>query len=157
VLCVLASSAAQIVARRFGASGRPPQAFGLVVLAVGLVLLVAASPAHSLALLALASLAAGAGHGLAFINAQQELNELAPPERRGEVTAAFVACIYFVVASSAICVGLLDQVSSLPVAIALVAAVLVALTLTTAAWQLRRVDGASTRSVPSTGPSRLPP
>jgi MFS family permease len=155
-LSVIASSVVQIAARRFVASGRAPQAVGLLVLATGLGLLVAASPAHSLALLALASLAAGAGHGLAFINAQQELNELAPPERRGEVTAAFVACIYFVVACSAIGVGLLGQVASLAVALALVAAVLVALALTTAIWQLRRAGGASTRSAPSSGLSRPP-
>jgi len=143
-LSVIASSVVQIAARRFVASGRTPQAVGLVVLASGLALLVVASPAHSLALLAVASLAAGAGHGLAFINAQQELNELAPPDRRGEVTAAFVACIYFVVAGSAIGVGLLAEVASLAVALGLVAAVLVALALTTAVWQLGRA-GAFTR------------
>jgi MFS family permease len=143
-LSVIASTVVQIAARRFVASGRAPQAVGLVVLASGLALLVAASPAHSLALLAAASLAAGTGHGLAFINAQQELNELAPPDRRGEVTAAFVACIYFVVACSSIGVGLLDEVASLAVALALVAAVLVALALTTAVWQLRRA-GSFTR------------
>lgn len=155
-LSVITSSAVQIAARRFVPSGRLPQAVGLVVLSAGLALLVVASPAHSLALLALASLAAGAGHGLAFINAQQELNELAPPERRGEVTAAFVACIYFVVASSAIGVGLLGQVSSLALALALVAAVLVTLALATAAWQLRRAGGASTRLAPSSGLSPPP-
>jgi MFS family permease len=155
-LSLVASCAAQIAARRFVGSGRPPQAIGLVTLAVGLALLVIASPAHSLALLALGSLAAGAGHGLAFINAQQELNELAPPERRGEVTAAFVACIYFLVASSVIAVGLLDRVASLSVALAFVAAGLVALALATAAWQLRRSGGASRRSAPSSGPCRPP-
>lgn len=135
-LSVVASSAAQVAARRFVGSGRPPQAIGLATLAVGLGVLVAASPAHSLVLLAFGSLAAGAGHGLAFINAQQELNELAPSERRGEVTAAFVACIYFLVATSVIAVGLLDEVSSLAVALALVAAVLVVLALATSVWQL---------------------
>jgi len=135
-LSVVASCGAQVAARTLVAAGRPPQALGLTVLAAGLVLLVAASPARSLALLALGSLAAGAGHGLAFINAQQELNELAPPERRGEVTAAFVACIYFLVATSVIGVGLLDEVSSLAVAVALVAAVLVVAALATAGWQL---------------------
>jgi MFS family permease len=134
-LSVVASCGAQVAARTLVAAGRPPQALGLTVLAAGLVLLVAASPARSLALLALGSLAAGAGHGLAFINAQQELNELAPPERRGEVTAAFVACIYFLVATSVIGVGLLDEVSSLAVAVALVAAVLVVAALATAGWQ----------------------
>jgi MFS family permease len=151
-LSVVASTAAQIAARTLVGPGRTPQAMGLATLAAGLVLLVVASPAHSLALLALGSLAAGAGHGLAFINAQQELNELAPPERRGEVTAAFVACIYFLVATSVIAVGLLDQIASLAVSLALVAAVLVALALVLAAWQLSRAGDASTRSAPSSGP-----
>lgn len=156
-LSVVASCVAQVAARGLVGSGRRPQALGLVVLAGGLVLLVVASPLHSLPLLVLGSLAAGAGHGLAFINAQQELNELAPPERRGEVTAAFVACIYFLVASSVISVGLLDEAVSLATALALVAAVLVAAALATAAWQLRRAGGASRRSVPSSAPSRTPP
>jgi len=52
--------------------------------------------------------AAGAGHGLAFLNAQEELNHIAPQERRGEVTAVFIACIYFLVASAVIGTGLLD-------------------------------------------------
>jgi MFS family permease len=156
-LCVVSSSAAQIAARRLVAAGRRPQGVGLAVLSGGLALLVAASPAHSLALLALGSLAAGAGHGLAYINAQQELNELAPSERRGEVTAAFVASIYFLVATSVIGVGLLDQVASLAIALALVASVLVVLALTTAAWQLGRAGGASTRSAPNSGPSPTPP
>ncbi|HST15239.1 MAG TPA: MFS transporter [Gaiellaceae bacterium] len=136
-LSVVASCVAQIAARTLVAAGRPPQAVGLGVLAVGLGFLVAASPAHSLTLLALGSLAAGAGHGLAFINAQQELNELAPAERRGEVTAAFVACIYFLVASSVIGVGLVDRLVSLAVALALVAAVLVVAALATSLWQLK--------------------
>lgn len=136
-LALVASCAAQIVARRFVGSGRTPQAIGLLLLAVGLVSLAAASPASSLALLAFGSLAAGVGHGLAFIDAQQELNELAPPERRGEVTAAFVACIYFLVATSVISVGLLDQVLSLAVALGVVAVALVALAVATAAWQVR--------------------
>jgi MFS family permease len=151
-LSVVASCAAQVAARALVGPGRRPQAIGLAVLAAGLSLLVAASPAHSLVLLALGSLAAGTGHGLAFINAQQELNELAPPQRRGEVTAAFVACIYFLVAVSVIGVGVLDRVASLATALALVAACLVALALVTAVWQLSRADGASTRSAPSSGP-----
>jgi MFS family permease len=156
-LSVVASSCAQIAARNLFGSGPTPQAIGLAILAGGLVMLVLASPAHSLGLLALGSLAAGTGHGLAFINAQQELNELAPAARRGEVTAAFVACIYFLVATSVISVGLVDQVVSLAVALAVVAAALVGLALVTAMWQLRRAGDASTRSAPSTAPCRLPP
>ena len=83
------------------------------------------------------ALAAGAGHGLGFLNAQEELNDLAPAERRGEVTAAFIACIYFLVATSVIATGLLDLRFSLSVSVGAVSLVLVAFALTGAGWQLR--------------------
>ena len=63
----------------------------------------------------------GAGHGLAFLGAQAEINELAPIERRGEVTAAFISCIYFGVAMSAIGVGLLSTALSLRAAVTIFA------------------------------------
>jgi hypothetical protein len=80
---------------------------------------------------------AGAGHGVAFLSAQEELNELAPPERRGEVTAAFIACIYFVVASAVIGTGLLDLGLSLSASVEAVAALLAAGALAGIVWQLR--------------------
>jgi len=42
----------------------------------------------------LGALLAGVGHGLAFLNAQDELNAIAPAERRGEVTAALMLCMH---------------------------------------------------------------
>jgi hypothetical protein len=134
-LAPLASSGAQI-AERFGRPGHRDQAIGLVVLAAGLLLVVGASPAGSLALLVAGGLAAGAGHGLAFLNAQQELNEIAPAERRGEITAAFIAAIYAVVAGAVIATGALDRRFSLPASMSAIAVVLVLLALGTAAWQL---------------------
>jgi Major Facilitator Superfamily len=133
-LALLASFVAQLAATR----RRPPQPLGQIValaaLALGLVALVAAEPAHSLALLVVGSVTAGAGHGAAFLETQHEVNELAPPERRGEVTAAFIACIYFVVAGAVISTGLLDLAVSLSAAVALVAAGLVASSVAAAAW-----------------------
>jgi hypothetical protein len=75
-----------------------------------------------------------AGHGVAFLSAQEELNELAPGERRGEVTAAFIACIYFLVATFVIGSGLLGSIFSLDVAVESVGGVLIALPLGIAAW-----------------------
>jgi MFS family permease len=134
-LALVASCMMQVVSQRRRPSPRLSQATGLAVLAVGLVLLVLSAPAHSLTLIVVASLAAGAGHGLAFLNAQEELNEIAPEDRRGEVTAAFIACIYALVASSAIATGLLDVGFSLSVSVGAVAVVLAACALTTAGWQ----------------------
>ena len=101
---LLASCAAQVVVRGSGAPARD-QSVGLVLVIVGLIALVAAFPAHSLALVLAAALLGGVGHGMAFLGAQSDLNAIAPPDRRGEVTAAFFVCIYLGVAVSAIGVG----------------------------------------------------
>ena len=134
-LSLVASSGTQAISQRWRPSRRLSQAVGLGVLATGLVALVLAAPAHSLALIVAGSLLAGAGHGVAFLNAQEELNEIAPAERRGEVTAAFIACIYFLVAGVVIATGLLDLRLSLSVSVGAVALVLVAAALAGAVWQ----------------------
>jgi len=135
-IALATSCVAQVVSQR----RRPPvpgaQAGGLALLAVGLVGLVIASPLHSLTALIVGAVAAGAGHGVGFLSAQDELNTIAPAERRGEVTAAFIGCIYLVVAGSVIATGLLDRLFSLSVAVGSVAIVLAAIAAATVAWQL---------------------
>lgn len=133
---VLASCAAQIVAQRRAGSARRDQAVGLLVLANGLLALVVAAPLHSLTLMLAGAVAAGTGHGIGFLNAQQELNEIAPADRRGEVTAAFISCIYLLVACSVITSGLLDLRFSLSVSVASVAVALIVVAVVTAAWQM---------------------
>src|SRR5439155_6444829 len=114
---VLASScAAQLLARRVTAFARG-QAAGLVLAALGLAALVAAFPLHSLVALLVASALAGGGHGVAFLAAQSELNHAAPPDHRGEVTAAFYTCTYLGVATVVIAVGLLTLAVSLSTAV----------------------------------------
>lgn len=135
------SCVAQAVARRVDRHVRRVQGAGLVSVATGLVLLVLAAPLSSLALLLAGGVAVGTGHGLAVFAAQDELNALAPDARRGEVTAAFVCCIYLVVAVSVISTGLLDLRVSLTAAVAGVAAALAVTAVAAAAWQL----GASER------------
>jgi MFS family permease len=133
-LALLASFAAQAVLERAEGSQRRDQALGCVLVAVGLGCVVAAAPSASVALLVTGSIVAGAGHGIAFLTAQQELNELAPEERRGEVTAAFIACIYALVASFVIAAGLLDTAFSLDTSVETVGSVLLVVALGTAAW-----------------------
>ncbi|HEX5246802.1 MAG TPA: hypothetical protein VFW41_06685 [Gaiellaceae bacterium] len=111
------------------------------MLAAGLLGLVLASPLQSLALLVAGAACAGAGHGLCFLDAQQELNELAPVERRGEVTAAFIAAIYFLVASSVIATGLLDVWISLAASVAVVSVALMAAAVGSSAWHARLAFG----------------
>ncbi len=132
-----ASCTAQVVAQRRRLAVRLVQAVGLAVLAAGLVLLVVASPLASLAVLLAGVVLAGTGHGLVVLAAQDELNGFVPAERRGEVTAAFIACIYALVALAVISAGLLDEALSLAASVGSVCAVLAAVAVATAAWQRR--------------------
>ena len=134
---LVASCCAQIAAQRVEGRRRRDQAIGLTLLAAGLGMLVAAAPLGSLTLMLLAAIAAGAGHGLAFLNAQQELNDLAPAHGRGEVTAAFISCIYFLVATAVISAGLLDVWFTLSLAVTIIAVALIALSVTTILWQMK--------------------
>jgi MFS family permease len=133
-LALFASFAAQFVMERWEGSHRRDQAIGCMLLALGLGGVVAAAPSGSIALLAVGSSLAGVGHGVAFLTAQHELNELAPGERRGEVTAAFIACIYFLVAAFVVVSGLLDSISSLDASVEGVGSVLIVVALGAAAW-----------------------
>jgi len=112
------SCAGQALTLRAGISSGVAQPAGLGLLIAGLLALVAAFPAHSLALMLAAAVLTGTGHGVAFLGAQSHVNRLAPAERRGEVTAAFLATIYFGVAISVIGVGFLSDATSLYTAVA---------------------------------------
>lgn len=96
----------------------------MAALVAGSVLLAVAAPTRSLVLILLAAVAAGLGHGLAFLSAQDELDSLATPDRRGEVTAAFICCVYAVVGLSVIGTGLLALAFSLPASVATVSLLL---------------------------------
>jgi MFS family permease len=136
-VALVSSFVTQIVSQRRRPSPQLSQAFGLAVLAAGLIALVIAAPLRSLPLLVVGAALAGLGHGVAFLNAQEELNDLAPDERRGEVTAAFIGCIYFLVATGVISAGLLDLRFSLSVAVGGVSVVLAAAAIAGAVWQWR--------------------
>jgi MFS family permease len=118
------------------ASGRHGQAIGLCLLAAGLLALVLAFPAHSLVLVLVAAMLAGVGHGVAFVGSQTELNELAPENRRGEVTAAYVTSIYVAVGTSVVGVGLLTLRVSLFAAVTVFAVAIGTAATATAAWHL---------------------
>jgi MFS family permease len=157
VLALAASCATQIVSQRRRLPVRLGSAAGLGLLALGLVGLAASAPLHSLAVLLAAAVAAGAGHGFGYLGAQDELNTIAPAKRRGEVTSAFVGCIYLVVSAAVIASGLLDEWLSLTNAVGIVALVLGAVAGGGGAWQARvvrdRRSGAA-RSPSAAGRSR---
>lgn len=149
-----ASCIAQIAARHSHAHARM-QAFGLVLLAAGLAALVLAFPTHSLVILLAAALLAGAGHGIAFLGGQAQLNAAAPVDRRGEVNAAFYTLIYLGVASCVVSTGLLTLQVSLQAAVTSFALVVGAISLVTAVWHYRGSgsDLSSPRAAAITAPA----
>ncbi len=129
------SCVAQVLAARRVDPARAQPA-GLVLVATGLVALVLAFPLHSLAALFASAILGGAGHGLAFLGAQADVNDLAPIERRGEVTAAFISVIYCGVATSVVGVGILASTISLRTGVTTFAAVAGAAAAGTTGWHL---------------------
>lgn len=128
-----ASCVAQILARHYSAYARM-QALGLTLLAAGLLALVLAFPTHSLLMLVAAAILAGFGHGVGFLGAQAQLNHAAPPDRRGEVNAAFYTLIYAGVAGGVISAGLITLEASIATAVTVFAVVVGTIALATAAW-----------------------
>src|SRR5437868_5820403 len=80
-IALLASCGSQVLSQRREGNRRRDQLAGLVVLALGLFGLVLAAPLHSLALLVVGAVLTGAGHWVGFLDAQQELKEIAPDDR----------------------------------------------------------------------------
>jgi MFS family permease len=133
---MLASSCAGQVTVRDGAPPVAAQAGGLLLLAAGLVGLVLAKPLGVIWLLIAGAAIAGLGHGVGFLATQDDLNRIAPKERRGEVNAAFYTSIYLGVSLSAIGVGVLAATVSLFTGVAVFAAVTGSAALLVAGWHL---------------------
>jgi predicted MFS family arabinose efflux permease len=148
---LVTSCSVQLLVRR-GAPPVPAQAGGLALLALGLLALVLAHWVGP-GLLIVGAVLAGAGHGLAFLAAQDNLTQIAPDERRAEVSAAFYVCIYLGVAVPVIGIGVLASLSSLFTAIAVFSMVTGSAALITAAWHLRHRTSGAMSSAVSTGPT----
>src|SRR5919202_602838 len=112
------------------------QPLGLCLLIAGIAALLAAFPLHTLALVLVAAVLAGAGLGLGYFGSQSTINRLAPADRRGEVTAAFITCIYLGVSFTAIGTGLLGDALSLETAVAIAGGVVAVLAAAATAWHL---------------------
>ena len=147
-LVLVASCAAQLAVRR-GAPPAQAQAAGLALLAAGLLALVLAAPAHSAALLVTGAILAGAGHGVAFLAAQDDLTRIAPARQRAEVTAAFYVCIYLGVSVPVIGIGLVAVATTLFTAITTFAAVTGGGALILAAWHLRNRGKPASQTAPA--------
>jgi MFS family permease len=134
-LVLICSSISQ-VASRDTIDPRIAQAVGLGLLTAGLAALVLASATDSAIVLIAASALAGTGHGLGFLGAQDDLNRLAPPERRGEINAALYTCIYLGIALPVIGVGILADLTTLTTAVVVFALATGAAAVSVAAWHI---------------------
>jgi len=132
VACVL-----QTVGERTRMPPHRAQVVGLALLIGGIAALIAAFPRHSLALVLAGAALAGAGLGLTYFGSQSEINRIAPSDRRGEVTAAFITCQYVFVSVTAISVGLVSDAASLAAAVR-AAGIAIAVTASlTVVWHVR--------------------
>jgi MFS family permease len=139
-LACFASALTQIAAQRRPTPRRLTQAVGLAVLAAGLVVLVVSAAVGLVVLVLLAAVVIGAGHGLTFLRAQDELNAIAPPAQRGEISAAFVCCIYALVGGAVVGVGLLAERFPLTRSVQIIGALLAVGSLGAAGWQWAQRD-----------------
>jgi MFS family permease len=131
-----ASCVAQLVVLRGAVPPRVAQPAGLMLVVAGVGLLIAAFPLGSLPCLLASAAVAGFGNGTALFGAQAEINVLAPGERRGAVTAAFIACLYGGVAVTAVGAGLLADAYGLSTAVAVIGAIVAGVATMTALWHL---------------------
>jgi MFS family permease len=136
---------AQAFSLRGAMTSRRAQVGGLGLLIVGIAALVLAFPLNSLPFVLAAAVLAGTGLGFAYFGAQTEINRLAPGERRGEVTAAFISCIYLGVSVTAIGTGLLSDATSLFTAVATAGTAIAIVAAVTIAWHLATADTGALR------------
>ncbi|MEV4739328.1 MFS transporter [Streptomyces sp. NPDC049555] len=105
VVCAVfaASTAGQLAMGRVGVHRALP--WGCVVLVAGMALIFAALLVVSLPLLVTGALVAGCGQGLSFRAAVTAVGDLAPAERRGEVTSALFVVLYVAISIPVVGVG----------------------------------------------------
>ncbi|HEY7620733.1 MAG TPA: MFS transporter [Solirubrobacteraceae bacterium] len=132
---------AQVISLRGATTPGRAQPLGLVLVVAGIAALVLAFPARSLALVLVAAVLAGTGLGFGYYGSQAEVNRLAPPERRGEVTSAFITCMYSGVVVTAVATGLIADAISLATAVAVAGLAVAALASATTIWHVVARDG----------------
>ncbi|MCH6472288.1 MFS transporter [Sinomonas terrae] len=128
---VFASSA---VTQMFSAALRPSvqQVGGLALLAAGLVLVIGAILASSLAFLVTGGIVAGAGVGVAFKFAVGAVVRIAPPETRGEALAGLFLGGYIGMSLPVMFLGLVLQVAPLALSALLFGVVMLGIIVGTA-------------------------
>jgi MFS family permease len=84
---------------------RPAIIAGLLSVGAGVWLLLLAVPLHAVVLVAISTLAVGAGGGLSYMAGLNVIGAIAPPDRRAEVTSAFLVACYIGFSVPALAVG----------------------------------------------------
>lgn len=123
-----AAAGGQLVVARAGAEQLPNAAF--LTVPVGILLIVVAEFASSVALFLLAGVVAGAGAGLLFRRMLVIVGELAPADARAEAFAGFFLIVYFNATLPIWGLGVVTEVAGPRTAVVLFASVVLAL----AAW-----------------------
>jgi MFS family permease len=133
----LPAALAQIAVRR--TAPWRAAATGSVVLAAGMLTIVAATSIGSGALYLVGSVIAGAGFGVAFLGALRALSASIPAEHRGAVMSAFYLVAYASLSLPAILAGVLDTPFGLKPTFEIFGTVIAALALSVAiqAWRTR--------------------
>ncbi len=130
------SAVVQLGLQRTEADPADLQPLGLVGLVIGLGVLVIALPLHSVVAVFTSAVIGGAGLGTGLFGAQTTINDLAPPDRRGEVTSAFMACLYGGVAVTAVSTGVLADAHGVSTAITAASAGLALFGVVAIVWHL---------------------
>lgn len=139
----VASAIAQLSARRI-----PPRravAIGCAILVVGMVALAVALHLASLPLLVVAALVAGVGQGISFSRGLAAVAELAPADRRAEVSSTYFVVAYVAISVPVIAEGFASQhlgLRTAGVSFAVATAVLAAICLVAILVQERRISAA---------------
>jgi MFS family permease len=108
-LCIV-STLTLLATRRL--SSRAAMMTGLVLLIPSLILLVTAQAEHSMPLLLVGTALSGAAAALGYRGSLQVVNEIAPADRRAEVTSSFLLCCYLGNAIPVVGVGVISKLAT---------------------------------------------
>ncbi|GAC1419240.1 MAG: MFS transporter [Candidatus Velthaea sp.] len=114
LLFFVVSPLVQVLLRRTG--DRVAIAAGLCSTIAGMAGILLSVPLHSIVLLSIATVFAGAGQGASFFGAQSLANRIAIPERRAETTGAFYAITYGMIGLPILALGAIATHAGLYVA-----------------------------------------
>jgi hypothetical protein len=91
--------------------------------------LIAADTTRVLALMLMATMLAGAGHGLAFMGSLGDVSHIVPGDRKGDIVASYYVVVYVGTAIPVIGVGVLTETVGFLMAIQVFGYIMVAICL----------------------------